>query len=240
MPDGFDNATYDEIDRLASIVDDFYDGIGLKPKDGIDFSLEFPRLHGGPLLWSIIDHMNLKRYCLDKAAGKGAIERIFYILMFLVKDDNKDDCIYFDTLKYYAFSAHDVTITALFSTFGFKESDWNEPGLPHYASCVTVELYRSKDGNNYKVEVLYWPELKGPDSLTTSVTGCQKGCSLEEFNKRSQIYKIENMDKVRLVKLILIHSYTFSIANEIKKMTMTTEYHRFWCLFSLFRQLLFY
>lgn len=73
MPDGFDNATYNEVDRLASIIDDFSDGIGLKPKDGIDFSIEFPKLHGGSLLWSIIDHMNLKRHCLDKAAGKGTI-----------------------------------------------------------------------------------------------------------------------------------------------------------------------
>lgn len=70
MPDGIDGAMFEKIDHLADIVDDFMDGIGLEKMDGIDFSVEFPRQNGGPLLWSIIDHMNLKRHCLDKAAGK--------------------------------------------------------------------------------------------------------------------------------------------------------------------------
>jgi hypothetical protein len=52
---------------LANLVDDFEDGIKVKELDGVDFSLEFPRLNGGPLLWTIIDHMNQKRSCLDKA-----------------------------------------------------------------------------------------------------------------------------------------------------------------------------
>ncbi len=66
-PPGFDDELFKQVDEVAGVYDDFTDGIGLKKSDdGIDFSIEFPKLNGGPLLWSIIDHMNFKRVCLDK------------------------------------------------------------------------------------------------------------------------------------------------------------------------------
>lgn len=103
--------------------------------------------------------------------------------------------------------------------------------MPHYASCVCIELYRSKDGNNYKVEVLYWPELKGPDKITSSITGCEKGCSLNDFVQRSQKYKIEDEDKVS--KISIMHNYNFSTVNAIKM--METGLRRLHCSLFLLR-----
>lgn len=54
-----------------------------------------------------------------------------------------------DPLKYYAYSAHDTTVSALFSTFGFKQSNFNETGYPTYSSCVTVELWQTPDSTYY-------------------------------------------------------------------------------------------
>jgi len=181
MPDGFTEDIYNKIEVVAGIVDNFYDGIGIKDIDGINFSTEVPRLNGGPLLWEMIDNLKHKQFCLDKTGKRS--------------DEDQKACTYFDTLKYYVFSAHDTTISSLFSTFGFKESNFNNTGLPHYASCVTIELLQSKDKKNYKVKVLYWPELHGPEDVTPSISGCEKECSVDTFVKRSQPYKIEDMEK---------------------------------------------
>ncbi|KAH7701602.1 esophageal gland cell secretory protein 21 [Aphelenchoides avenae] len=101
-----------------------------------------------------------------------------------------------EPLKYYVYSAHDITVSALFAAFGFKESNWDEKGFPHYSSCVTVELWQKADKSFY-VKVLYWPlneadeEKRTSEDLTTQVTGCEKGCTLDDFASRSQKYKMD-------------------------------------------------
>ncbi|KAI6183298.1 Acid phosphatase [Aphelenchoides bicaudatus] len=182
MPDHFTEELFNQIDELAGVVDDLEDGINVAKDGDFDFSIELPKVTGGPLLWEIINHMQQKRACLDKTSKR--------------TDDEQKACDYFDPLKYYAFSAHDSTISTLFSTFGFKESNFNSTGLPHYASCVTIELYQSttKGTKDYKIKVLYWPELHGPWDVTHWVTGCDNHCSLDDFVNRSMPYKIDDMN----------------------------------------------
>ncbi|KAI6184726.1 Acid phosphatase [Aphelenchoides bicaudatus] len=182
MPSGFTEELFEQIDELAGIVDDLEDGIGVAEKDNINFRIELPKLTGGPLLWTMIDHMELKRFCLDKKIDR--------------TEEEEKRCRYFDPLRYYVFSAHDTTISSLFSTFGFQESNFNETGLPHYASCVLLELYQSvEDPGEYKVSVLYWPEAHGLIDVTHWITGCNHKCTLDTFINRSQSYRIRDMEK---------------------------------------------
>ncbi|KAH7687734.1 esophageal gland cell secretory protein 21, partial [Aphelenchoides avenae] len=123
----------------------------------------------------IIGHMQGKASCLNSSNSSGY-------------------CRWMNPLKYYVYSAHDTTVSALFSAFGFKQSNWNETGFPHYSSCVTVELWQKPDMTIY-VKVIYWPldeqqEKKRPqEDLTKYVTGCEKSCTLDEFVERSKPYK---------------------------------------------------
>lgn len=86
---------------------------------------------------------------------------------------------------------HDVTIAALFSTFALEHTNFNKTGYPHYAACVTLELLRSRAGGDFSVRVLYWPEVKEFEEITSSISGCEQGsCSLEQFRARSEPYRV--------------------------------------------------
>ncbi|KAH7711087.1 esophageal gland cell secretory protein 21 [Aphelenchoides avenae] len=171
---------FPNITEVDDLNDDWFDGIGLSPVGNVDFSVEVPRIRGGPLLWALINHMQGKANCITDPHNK----------------KTEHYCRWMEPLKYYVYSAHDITVSALFSAFGFKESNWNETGFPHYSSCVTVELWQKADKSFY-VKVLYWPlneadeKKRTSEDLTTQVSGCEKGCTLDEFTTRSQKYKMD-------------------------------------------------
>uniref|UniRef100_A0A183BZJ4 acid phosphatase n=1 Tax=Globodera pallida TaxID=36090 RepID=A0A183BZJ4_GLOPA len=56
--------------------------------------------------------------------------------------------------KYFAYSAHDTTISALFSALGFNKTNYDVDGYPHYSSCVTFELWRNATNREHYVKVL--------------------------------------------------------------------------------------
>lgn len=48
--------------------------------------------------------------------------------------------------------------------------------------------------------------------LTMDIRGCEQSCTLEEFSKRSEIYKIDNRIEVNHLNLINNNELVFSIA----------------------------
>jgi lysosomal acid phosphatase len=173
---------YKRIQTINDISDNWIDGIGLSPVNGVDFSVEAAKIRGGPLLWAIIEQMQGKVNCLK---GSG----------------DSHYCRWMNPLKYYVYSAHDTTVAALFSTFGFKKSNFNETGLPHYSSCVTLELWKKSD-NSFYVKVFYFPLDKDArdhdyEEVTHGITGCEnvKECTLDQFVKRSAPYKMDSDPK---------------------------------------------
>ncbi|KAE9547264.1 hypothetical protein FO519_009524 [Halicephalobus sp. NKZ332] len=159
---------YDVMNETSNIVGYWSNGLKLEPMEGIDFSIEIPKLRGGPLLWTLIDNMQQKLYCVDNPT-------------------DVENCTLFGNLKYYAYSGHDVTIASLFSALGFKMTNWNEDGFPKYSSCVTVELWRTENKTNY-VKFMYFPPDQDTADMTDSVSNCGKTCTLESLKNRSQIY----------------------------------------------------
>ncbi|KAH7702087.1 esophageal gland cell secretory protein 21, partial [Aphelenchoides avenae] len=143
------DALYSQIKAASDLDTDWIDGIGLTPLGGIDFKIEMPKIRGGPLLWALIEHMQGKVKCVNdsnKTSKKTPEHRPGQLV---ASEDYSDYCAWMNPLKYYVYSAHDSTVSALFSALGFKQSNWNETGFPHYSSCVTVELWQKPDKTNY-------------------------------------------------------------------------------------------
>jgi hypothetical protein len=60
-------------EKLGNLTEDFLKlkyGIGLKPSNGIDFSIELPKLNGGWVITDTIDRMKQKRECLEKGSKR--------------------------------------------------------------------------------------------------------------------------------------------------------------------------
>jgi hypothetical protein len=62
---GITDALYEQLGNLTLKFLNLKYGIGLKPSNGIDFSIELPRLNGGWILSDMIDRMQEKRKCLE-------------------------------------------------------------------------------------------------------------------------------------------------------------------------------
>lgn len=109
-------------------------------------------------------------------------------------------CRWMKPLKYFAYSGHDATIASLFATFDFNETNFDEPGFPHYSACVSIELWKDPK-SNYYVKVYYWVppvDLDNPDidqklfvDLTDSISGCKAECDLDSFVNRSKKYLLD-------------------------------------------------
>ena len=120
---------FKNIKKIKHFLIPYYVTLGLSKNGDVDFSIEIPKIKGGSLLWSMIGHMQQKLSCYNNS--------------------HADGCGFFNELVYYAYSAHDTTIAALFSALGFHMTNWNEEGYPHYSSCVSVELWQTLDNKPY-------------------------------------------------------------------------------------------
>ncbi|KAI6197932.1 Sidoreflexin [Aphelenchoides besseyi] len=194
MAPGFTEELYQQIEPLAFKTNGFQYGMGLAPMNGVDFTLELAKSHGGLFIWAIIEHMNLKRDCYEEFIGN--------------EISNQVNCEWMGKLKYHVFSAHDSTLASyflviswnasLFSAFGFAQTNHDVDGFPPYAACVTIELRRDRISEEYFVKVDYILEDRVVN-LTPDITNCggQLTCGLNEFAKRSQPYKLDNIDEVK-------------------------------------------
>ncbi|CAD5209624.1 unnamed protein product [Bursaphelenchus okinawaensis] len=176
LPDGFTDDVIEKIYDIADETDKALYGMGYGTYKGVDLSIEIPKVKGGPLLWSLIDHMQEKVSCIE--------------------NKNDKNCHWLNPLKYHVYSAHDTTLSGLFSTFGFNQTDYNKKGLPDYASAFTIELWEN-DGN-YTVTVLYWPpkDKENFQDITHLISGCEEICDLDTFVKRSEIYNTVNPEQL--------------------------------------------
>nr|CAD2164732.1 unnamed protein product [Meloidogyne enterolobii] len=76
MPEWTQNKTIRaEIKNISDLMNEWNNGRGLKPFNGVDFSLELPRIHGGPILWLLIGNMLAKMHCLKPDADKNRTPR---------------------------------------------------------------------------------------------------------------------------------------------------------------------
>jgi hypothetical protein len=104
------------------------------------------------------------------------------------------------TGRYYAYSAHDSTLMAILSTFGFSAYDYNRNLIPSYASCLLVELWRRSSDNTPYVRIFYRRDARHVYDLSRKVSGCtSSGCTLSQFVKRSSVYVPGDVNKVRVM-----------------------------------------
>ncbi|KAI6239970.1 Acid phosphatase [Aphelenchoides fujianensis] len=169
-PDGMTDELYKETQDLADLIDDIELGMNISDAEGVHFETEVPKTAGGPLLAALIGHMQAKRTCFEKKPEDRTAEEAKL-------------CSFYDPLKYYVYSAHDSTLGALFSTFGFKYTDVNATGLPHYAACVALELYSRSNGasNEYTVKLIFWQDGIDAWDITQDIAGCERNCTLDKF-----------------------------------------------------------
>nr|AVA09658.1 putative effector protein [Heterodera avenae] len=147
-----------------------------------------PKIRGGTLLWSMIGNMLNKIACEKKLNSVREKDRE---IPGLKSPLGTPICKWMKRMKYLAYSAHDTTIASLFSTFGFRKTNYDLDGYPQYTSCVTVELWRDKNVGQLSINVLYWkPNEESFVDITKDIKGCEYGCTLNQFVKRSEVYRM--------------------------------------------------
>uniref|UniRef100_A0A0N5ASR1 Histidine acid phosphatase n=1 Tax=Syphacia muris TaxID=451379 RepID=A0A0N5ASR1_9BILA len=135
----------------------------------MDLSIELPKIRGGPLLWHLIRNIQQKIEC---------------------DTNNNVRCNALKARKYYIFSAHDITLNALFITLGcFDRIIY--AGIPNYSAGVLLELWKSKDGK-HSIRLLYHRgEYENNfEDITDKIAGCSANqkCPVTTFLKRSNPY----------------------------------------------------
>uniref|UniRef100_A0A915CNH4 Lysosomal acid phosphatase n=1 Tax=Ditylenchus dipsaci TaxID=166011 RepID=A0A915CNH4_9BILA len=137
------------------------------------YSKEMLRLRGGSILKEIVQRMNYKVSCSSSLSA---------------------DCHWINSLKYYAYSAHDTTVGPLLYTLGAQDKVLPRGQYPDYASAVAVELWSTESGPSVKVLYRSGP---GQDFITITqfVEGCENMdmCSLQQFNQRSEPFMPKNI-----------------------------------------------
>ena len=78
---------------------------------------------------------------------------------------------------------HDSTVMAVLETLGAAAE--MRLGLPNYAACLLLELWRMEDGS-YALKILYKDGYDIPDFSTVQVSGCPNitdnpFCALDTF-----------------------------------------------------------
>uniref|UniRef100_A0A914P7C4 acid phosphatase n=1 Tax=Panagrolaimus davidi TaxID=227884 RepID=A0A914P7C4_9BILA len=169
---GITDDMYKQINETNDIIEYWNNGLQLEKYEGIDFSIEIPKIRGGSLLWSIIGHIQQKIDCIN--------------------NPNQDSCGFFNKLKYYVYSAHDTTLAALFSTLRLSHTNWNEDGYPHYSSAVTAELWQMVNGTYY-IKFVYFPldpvDNTGHLQENLVIPDCPDPCTIDKFIARSNDFK---------------------------------------------------
>ncbi|VDK72801.1 unnamed protein product [Onchocerca ochengi] len=124
---------YDQLRQLSYAIQNYENGLNLQPYDGIDFKHEIGKIRGGSIFWSILNHFDLKLYCL--------------------KPENYENshCTWMNNLKYYAYSAHDTTLAALMCTLDAKHKILSDGGYPKYTAAMFFELWNTTNGPGLKL-----------------------------------------------------------------------------------------
>ncbi|CAD5229740.1 unnamed protein product [Bursaphelenchus okinawaensis] len=161
---------YDEIDQVYNNFTMLTFGYNLDQLNDLDLSLELRKVWGGTLLDRIIREMQVKIECNQ------------------LSSDEK--CI--DNIKYYAQSAHEVTLAAVMSTFGFELMDYDRMNLPDLCSSMFLELWQNAQDDSYYVKVIYRRNATDIFDVTPKISNCKmqegRGCEFNSFMERSSDY----------------------------------------------------
>uniref|UniRef100_A0A1I7VKY5 acid phosphatase n=1 Tax=Loa loa TaxID=7209 RepID=A0A1I7VKY5_LOALO len=128
-----DDLQYDQLEQLNNAIQNYENGLNLHPFEGVDFKHEVGKIRGGSILWSILNHFDLKLHCLKP------------------ETDESPECMWMRNLKYYAYSAHDTTLVALMCTLDAKQKILVNGGYPKYSAAMFFELWNTTDGPRLKV-----------------------------------------------------------------------------------------
>uniref|UniRef100_A0A914XP43 Uncharacterized protein n=1 Tax=Plectus sambesii TaxID=2011161 RepID=A0A914XP43_9BILA len=169
-PDWLNETVSNEISNLTLIFHNF--NFGLLP----EVMPEMIKFRGGSLLKTIISDMQVKLLCLQNNPNASSA------------------CRAHARRKFYGYSAHDTTLTALLTTFDLYHL--LEKGLPGYAACILVELWKTKNGP--QVKILYRSSFDVPFlPITSLINGCPPNsdyCPFTLFVRRSQKYMPTDID----------------------------------------------
>lgn len=133
--------------------------------NNLDVGLEIQKIRGGSILNEISTRMSAKMECLNK---------------------NTPGCKWISGLKYYAYSAHDSTIFAIFCVMGIQDTVVEDAGYPQYTAAIFFELWLNITDNRpyFKVTYRQNPISEELRPITKMVDGCTEDlCSLEILKK---------------------------------------------------------
>lgn len=96
--------------------------------------------------------------------------------------------------KFFAFSTHDATISALLESFGILRQALAPQGRPDFTSAVSFELFRNS--SEYYVKVLYRSGVISDDfvDLTSSIEECGglDGCPVELIERATKEFRTDS------------------------------------------------
>ncbi|PIO62229.1 hypothetical protein TELCIR_16223, partial [Teladorsagia circumcincta] len=92
----------------------------------VDVGSEIQKIRGGSMFNELYMRMNSKLRCMNS---------------------NSHDCKWINSLKYYAYSAHDTTIYAFFAIMGIQDKVIHPNGYPAYSAATFIELWRNRSSN---------------------------------------------------------------------------------------------
>ncbi|CAD5209626.1 unnamed protein product [Bursaphelenchus okinawaensis] len=178
--EGMNETLFHRIEVLDDYIDHLQFGIGVPPHNGLNIQLEMARLRGGPMITDMINRMEMKMKC-DK----------------MKENDDKGDkeCQQMKKLKFYGYSAHDMTISALFSVFGFPSPNYQSKNLPRYSTAVTLEL--REINREYVIRLLFWPPIDDTyQDITPEIQNCGPICTYGTFRHLAENFMVEDAQKM--------------------------------------------
>uniref|UniRef100_A0A8R1DNY9 Acid phosphatase n=1 Tax=Caenorhabditis japonica TaxID=281687 RepID=A0A8R1DNY9_CAEJA len=144
----YTDALWEQIDIVNSQVQDFQNGLGLEGVvvKGIDIGRTLRKIRGGTLVNDIYNRMNRKAECLINTS---------------------QECAYTNNLKFFAYSAHDTTLYALFSLLDVAHFAVQPRGYPLYSACVLIEQWQDLNTNKTYFKWCNFDILKGSSSTSS-------------------------------------------------------------------------
>ncbi|KHN85303.1 Lysosomal acid phosphatase [Toxocara canis] len=178
----FTQDEYNRLDSIESLVVDYINGRRVSNTDGINLSVELPKVRAGTLLWEIINRMDSKAMCLDRG------------------DTAEGECKYLNNLRYYAYSVTEDMLDALFVTLGVQLSLRDKRNSD--ASALAFELWKTLQGT-YQIKVFHVgnsainitmlsSQISGHEDLKPSA----EYCPLQIFKERSMPYYPGNIEQL--------------------------------------------
>ncbi|CAI2334151.1 unnamed protein product [Caenorhabditis sp. 36 PRJEB53466] len=156
----YSDSLFEQIDIVNSQVQDFQNGLGLEGVvvNGIDIGRTLRKIRGGTLVNDLYNHMNRKTECQSSVGT---------------------ECTYSNNLKFFAYSAHDTTLYALFSLLGVAHLAVQPRGYPLYSACALLEQWQDVQTNQTYFKLIY--HRNENDTLDNVITSGIPGCAGNDY-----------------------------------------------------------